>query len=292
MTKTRMAALLTSLSMVVFAWAYWAIELHQSARVITQEDWKASAEIVRFGWQDGDTVVFSPAWALSGAPEFQGLDIQTGETIDWYVAGRHGRVWVVGALDGRSPALPDNWTSQSSTDTGSLTVHIWIPPYRPIKYDFMANLKDAQVTRVYGKKRENCSKWFDGQWHCGSKHPWQYVGPIERDIAGAVRKAIWFHPLDRNNPLEIKYREVPSGNLVVHYGLTQRAVEASSGSPVLFEIRVDGKLVHQRSLLQAQGGWFSVEIPLSGNPTHEVLFVDSTPNHNVRQLCFTADVRE
>jgi len=239
--------------------------------------------------------VFEPPWAQEGAPFFAGLEVITSETVDWYEAGKHRRVFVV-AMPGRTPSVPDGYRPDAEWRPGRITVHRFIPPDPGrLVYDFLARIADARVTRVHPDRREECRTFRQDRWHCGPEHPWQYVGRLDRDIAGAVREVIWAHPLNGNHPIEIRYPGVPlGGTLVLHYGWTQRAVEAGLGAPVTFRVTAGDRVLFERVLGLQETDWFEQRLDTSAfrGRREDVVFSVATPDHQNRQFCFTADLWE
>ena len=288
-TRTRIAV---SLVLVAGALAYAMMTGIQRAQVPDEDSWDDAARVVRTGWQDGDLVVFSPAFAHAGAPRFLGLHVDIAEIADWYEAGKSPRVWVVASAPHRDPAPPDGWQVVTRTETGKITVHLWTPPAdRSLVWDGLKSMRDANVAHGEGAARQECSTWQDNRWHCGAAHPWQNVGRIKRDIAGRERTVIWVHARDNGDPLEIRWPAVPAGRtLTVHAGLTQRAIELVTGTPVVFEVRVGGRIVMSRSIDINEAGWFRDDIDVSGLGALDVAVRIVTQKNQDRQLCFTADV--
>ncbi len=281
-----------SLFLVAGALAYVAMGWVQRAGVADDGSWEQAARVVRQDWKEGDLVVFSPAWAHAGAPRFQGLRVDIAELPDWYEAAKHPRVWVVATAPQREPTPPEGWQVISRTEAGAVTVHLWGPPAdRPLAWDGLASMKDAKVSHGDGTARQECSTWQDDRWHCGPPHPWQNVGLITRDIEGRERTAIWAHARDNNDPLEIRWPNVPAGRtLTIHVGLTQRAIEEVNGTPVAFEVRVGGSLVVQRTIGTNEAGWFRHDVDVSDRGPLDVAVRIVTKSNPFRQLCFTADV--
>ena len=277
--------------LVAAALAYIGMAAVQRANVPDEASWEQAASTVRAGWKEGDLVVFWPAWAHAGAAGFQGLAVDIAELPDWYEASKHPRVWVVASPSGKEPELPGGWHAVSRTEAGRITVHMWTPGELVLAWDGLQSLKDAKVSRGDGEKRQGCSTWQDGKWHCGAQHPWQNVGRISRDIAGRVRDVIWAHARDNSEPLEIRWAGVSAGRtLTVNVGLTQRAIEQVTGSPVEFEVRVGDRVEISRSIDINEAGWFRYDIDVSNlGPVDVTVRIVAKKNQD-RQLCFTADM--
>lgn len=276
--------------------AYLGLAVWFHLRVPEPSDWEQAAQVVMSHYTEGDCVVFHPAWAQEGAPLFDGMDVVTAETIDWYEVGKRKRVWVVASRRLNEARLPAGFEQDGVWNAGSMEVGL----YRNVRheklvYDFLEQIGVAKVTRVYRDRREECSLFRQGRWHCGSEHPWQFVGVHWKDIAGAVRRVIWAHPLNGNNPIEIRYPSVELASiLVLHYGWTQRAVEAGLGEPVTFTVWVGSTKVFEKILRLEDTEWHEERLDLSSlkGRREDVLFVVSTPNYQNRQFCFTADLWE
>ncbi len=288
-TRIRIAA---ALLLVAGAIAYVAMTVAQKAGVPGDEDWAQAAAAVRAGWQEGDLVVFSPAWAHAGAPVLRGLAADVAEQWDWYQASKHRRVWVVASRPHREPEPPEGWQAVSRTEAGRMTVHLWTPPAdRTLAWEGMETLHDASVFRGDGTSRQPCTTWQDGRWSCGAAHPWQNVAPVSRDIAGRQRRVIWAHARDNGDPLEIRWTGVPEGRtLTVHVGLTQRAIEQDTGAPVVFEVRLGDRVAVRRTIDIHESGWFRHDIDIAGKGPQDVTIRVVARRNQDRQLCFTADV--
>lgn len=291
--RLRVAAALFAL---LFSLVYGIWSLYLSYRVPDMADWVKAAEAVRSAYEEGDVVIFEPPWAQEGAPLFQGMRVVTSETVDFYEVGKAKRVFVVTSLGGASSPCPKDYTLLQTWEAGKIRVDLYeVPKGRRVVYDFLKQIKEAKVTRVYGDRREECRLFKNERWFCGSEHPWQFVGRVLRDIGGAVREAIWAHPLNGDNPIEVLYPSVPVGKeLVVHFGWTQRAFEAGLGKPVRFKVKVAEKVVLDYLLEVEDPQWHEVRIDLADveGPRVPVTFIISTPDYQNRQLCFTADMWE
>lgn len=302
-SRASVARAVGAVGVLAFSAAYLVWDLALVARVPDLADWLAAAEVVRADHREGDCVVFDPPWAQEGAPFLAGMDVVTSETVDWYEVGKRRRVWVLAAMGRDAPEVPTGYVPDGSWRPGSVAVHRFVVPDRGhVTYDFLARIRDARVTRLERSaspgrpgpdRREECRNFRDGRWYCGAEHPWQFVGRHERDIAGAVREVIWAHPLDGDRPLEIRYPSVEMARvLVIHFGWTQRAVEAGLGAPVTFRVRVGDRLALERVLGLDEAGWYEQRVDVSDRRgrREDVVFTVSTPNYQNRQFCFTADL--
>ncbi len=292
--RAPLARALGAVGVLVFSAAYLVRDLALVARVPDLADWLAAAEVVRADYREGDRVVFDPPWAQEGAPFLEGMDVVTSETVDWYEVGKRRRVWILTAMGRDDPEVPAGYRPDGAWRPGAVGVHRFVVPDRGrVTYDFLARIRDARVTRVHPGRREECKTFRDGRWHCGAEHPWQFVGRHERDIAGAVREVIWAHPLHGDRPIEIRYPSVEMARtLVLHYGWTQRAVEAGLGAPVTFRVGVGGRPVFERVLRHEDTQWFEQRVDVSDlrGGREDVVFTVSTPDYQNRQFCFTADL--
>lgn len=283
-----------AVGVLVFAVAYLAWDLWLWARVPDLSDWMAASEVVRRDYREGDCVVFDPPWAQEGAPFLHGMDVVTSESVDWYEVGKRRRVWVLSAMGRGDPDVPDGYVADGSWKPKAVSVHRFLVPDRGrVTFDFLANIRQALVVRVHPDHREECRLFREGRWYCGAEHPWQFVGRVDRDIAGAVREVIWAHPLDGHRPIEIRYPAVEMATtLVIRYGWTQRAVEAGLGAPVTFRVHVGDRIAFERVLGLEEVDWFEqrVDVSDSRGQKKDVVFTVSTPSYQNRQFCFTADL--
>jgi hypothetical protein len=294
MTATRRLATAAGLALPVVALAYLAIDLWQVWRVPSQADYAAASEIVREGWAEGDVLAFSPSWAHEGAPAFDGLDVALGETTDWYELGKRPRVWTIGSLGRRDPVPPEGWVRLQRADAGMVTVSLFRPGGRGVlAYDFRERLRDARVTRRHPGKPETCGSFQEDRWNCGAPHGSLYVGRRRVDAGALVRDVIWAHPLDKGIATEIAYPAAPrGGTLVVHWGLTQRAIDSEKpGLPVVFRATVDGEEVLLAVVGADDAGWYEREVEIApGEGAAEVAFTVSSADNRERQFVFTADL--
>ena len=158
------------------------------------------------------------------------------------------------------------------------------------EFSLRENIDKAVVSRLHGRRREICSSLKDGRWYCGRDHQWQFVGLESKEIAGRVRDVIWAHAVNKA-VVEAVWPELPAGKvLTVHFGLTQRAAEASEGSPVRFKAILNGRTVLDETLAPDAWGWFRRDIRLDGASKSEIRFQVSADNDQSRQLCFRGEV--
>ncbi|NOZ02214.1 MAG: hypothetical protein GXP54_10035 [Deltaproteobacteria bacterium] len=280
--------------LVTASLAYLAWDVVLAVRVPGEGAWETAAETVRRGYKEGDCVVFDPPWAQEGAPLFDGLDVITTETVDWYEVGKRARVWIVSSPGGDG-AIPAGFKRIERKDEGGMGVSLYRAPVRgKLLFSFLDGLGKARVSRVYKDRTERCTNFRNDRWYCGGVHAWRFVGRYVRDIAGAEREMIWAHPMENGVRTLVNFPAVPrGGTLVIHFGLTQRAIETGAGAPVTFVVDVDRKQVFRRVLGVREEGWFeqSVKVPGRGSAV-DVTFSVSTPDNKDRQFCFTADMWE
>jgi hypothetical protein len=278
----------------VVALAYLALGVRQTTRTPAPDDWRAAAAEVRSHWQAGDLVVFSPPWAHAGIPAFDGLTVDAAEAWDPYRMSRAERVWVVASPRASDPRPPEGFTAATRTEAGRMTVHLWTPPPspRPI-YNFLEHLDAAKVARVRPDDRQECGLFTKGQWHCGQKHPWMYVGPHDRDIGGRVRRVIYAHAVDPGQALEIAWPDLPkAGRLTLHFGQTQRGIERDAGAPVRLTVHIDDQVVLDRTLPIDDPTWHRADFDLDPTRAAAVRLSIETAANSWRQFCFTADLWE
>jgi len=292
-------AVLAGLLLPLLALACLVVDVVLAARAPGAVDWLRAAQAVRTRWRAGDVVVFAPPWAQEGAPLFAGLDAVTAESVDGYELTKRPRVFVVAPFGDPEDGVPPGFAPVEEVHGGAVPVLLVRPTTTErLVYDFLTRLGDARVTRVHAARggaparREVCRNFRDLRWYCGGVHPWQFVGRRVRDVAGAVREVIWAHPLNHGDPIEIRYPAVRLGTrLVVHYGLTQRAVESGKGAPVTFRVEV-GTQTFERALQPAEAGWFELELDVSARrgEAEDVVFTVATPDFQLREFTFRADL--
>ena len=90
----------------------------------------------------------------------------------------------------------------------------------------------------------------------------------------------------------VRWPSVPAGTLILHYGFSQRAVDADHpGLPVTLVVKVGDQVVVDDILGEDDWDWREVVVPPSDGPgPREVTFTATTLDNGYRHLLFTADV--
>lgn len=290
--KKQTITLMVGIAVAVASAAYFGLTLFQVSRVPDHSDWQKAAEMINSEWADEDLVAFSPQWAQGACPWLQGLEVDTGETPDWYNASLYKRVWLIESMNGKNRRPPEEWNLLKRKDFGKVAVSLWNPPKgQEAVYSFRDRIKDARVTGIRGKgSKKFCTNFKNNRWYCGRIHPWKYVGLESRDIAGRVRDIIWAHAINKSI-VDVTWPNVERGSrLTVHYGLTQRAAEAHEGADTIFRILLNGKVLFEDILETDEHGWFRKDFNFDGTGHAKIGFQVETPDAQSRQVCFTAEV--
>jgi hypothetical protein len=251
---------------------------------------------IRQHWAEGDALAVRPWWADRLREVLGDLPFLQVRNLEAEDLSKHRRLWVV-FLPGREESLQgpfadDRYPVEFTADTGRLLVRRYrLPDPATVLFDFRKKLSEAKVRMLSGGTWKNCSNWILNRWMC-SNRDWNYVGNAIIELGEDPREVIWAHASE-TGPIEITFQEVPGGKtLLIHTGLTPAAARATYGTPVTFRVSVDG----QEVLKQIQGnitGYFPVSVDFSRfqEGPHTVTFEVKSPNYDMRQFCFDAEVR-
>lgn len=125
-----------------------------------------------------------------------------------------------------------------------------------------------------------------------SRQEWHFVGvTVIEDENYRPRRCIWAHPGERETTI-VRFQGVELGNSIVgHGGISWFTERESKGTPIDFEVLVDGnKLGDYR---HADGeGWSRFEFTTEkyAGSTHDVEFHVQSKRSRLREFCFAASV--
>ena len=286
-------ALLFALSLPAASAAALATHAWNAARVPSRASWRAAAADVRADWRGGDVVAFLPGWAQEGRGDFTGLNVIASERWDADSVASHKRVHLVASFGARVPA----WLRAESTEEGDakqfggLTVTRWARTEASMRWDFVSNVGQAEVTLVHaGAPAEPCAKQ-GARFDCsqGGRFGWRWVGEHQLIAGGRARRCLWAHPTT-GATLRVRYPSVRVGRtLAISHALSD--VVARSGSPVSLDVFLGDARVG--ALTQnTVAGWSRAQLDTSAaaGQTAPVTFEVRTPSDGARHFCFAAEV--
>ncbi len=257
-------------------------------RVPVAADWQAVANQVRAGFQAGDLIVASPAWADPVMRMHLGdlLPIPVAARMD---DARFGRIWEVSqhgahAMEtaGRKIVFEQRF--------GALTLRRAERPAAEITFDFLERWQEAQVTRWDPILRSSsvCS-WQVDRFTCPISGNSVQRALVEVD--NRIRRAILAPPAT-GAVMAVDFPSVTLGReLVVAVGLHDTWARKSSGN-VHFEIWLGGQPVAS-TIADNRSGWRSLRIDTSGRDGQvaSVRFQISSTLPVLRHLAFAAEAR-
>jgi hypothetical protein len=240
-----------------------ALGLYGPRSVAGDADWEAAAKHVREGLQEGDLIVFAPAWVDQVGRQHLGdkMPISMVARAD---AAPYARIWELSIRGGRAEETKA-LAAKEEARFGRVTVRRYEQPAAKILYDFTAHVADGHAspgTRVDQRVME-----IDYQPRRG------LLTPI---VAGQTN--------------EIVYEDVPGGGTLVGYvGLHDYYARKSADGVVLFRAQVDDTSAVTLPV-RNQDGWKRFEMPLPEGK-HKVRFSLSAEQPAWRLPGFHAEVR-
>lgn len=284
-------------------------QLWQAGAAPDGADLQCAADVIRKGWSEGDVVRFDPVWAHEGWPAINDLTVQELPADDADRVWAHRRLWVLASLFARGRTdWPEGWSVQARTDCGDAEiVRLSLPDRGAPLYDFEQGLPEAQMSMVQdgpGERlrypagpwinqdppRLRCRIYENLRHSCVPGHSWNWVGPIRRDVDDVVRSALWAHPPVGGHKLDIVYPKVPLGrSMEVEGGFTLAAARSPAGTPVHFEVYVDGRRLLERTVGVDEKGWMRWRLDtadVSGTTAQVRFRVYAEDNNRMRQWLF------
>ena len=270
------------------------------ARVPSDESWEAASAFVRARYQPSDRIVAAPSWAdpivrsqlgdllslrMAAPPDSVGID----------------RIWEIGLRGARS----GNDSAALSEDFDGVRVRMWPTPSDALVYDFVDEIKSAQVELVQGKRTKTCSlreasPSRGGLEHgpmapgerfvCGSRRPWLWVGAtVLSDLELQARRCIWQHPAGPE-PVRVTFPDATLGDrLLVHGGIDYQSERKRVHAPVTLRVWINGGLAGE--LIHEDGdGWSGLEIDTSELDLERasVRFETTAADATARLFCWSA----
>ncbi|MFH1788742.1 MAG: hypothetical protein ABH834_05135 [Candidatus Altiarchaeota archaeon] len=155
-------------------------------------------------------------------------------------------------------------------------------------YDFKSNLIDAQVYTEDAQGMHECT-WDVNRrlWSC-SDRDWNTVARSQEYVNGKPVPCIWAHAI-QDRTINVKYSQIPAGDLIVQAAFVDSAMGCSDDSPVQLDVYVNGNIMDSLTTTKTQNT-ADASILLSED-AESVKFMISTSNEACKHYCFNAEVR-
>lgn len=296
------------LALLGFAIAEVAAHVVTRARVADPADWRRAAELVRSEWRAGDLVTAAPSWSDPLARQV------LGDRIDLAMAGRsdtaaYARLWALVIRDARPPEAPRR-APDLERRFGRVAVKRWTLDPPTVSYDFVARLRDAEVSwsRPDGERPCPWSRFppprggglgfgvLDpvARFACDARRgsPW-VAAVVMEDLDLAARHCVRQAPAGGDTPVRVRYRDVPLGERIVfHGGLYYEDERMREGAPVIARVRLGGEVAATMTHMDGDG-WKSMVIDTRRRAGSQaevaVEVISSRPTR--RGFCWAATVR-
>lgn len=259
-----------------------------------------AAAHVRAGHRADDLVLVVPAYA--GRPmEHLGdlMPVAVKAPLEEDFAA-HPRVWVFGLFD-EGAALTEALVArgfvlaESFPTPDGITVDLLENPFaEEVRFDFLANLKRAEVFHEKNGEKTPCAEWGAGRggagrWQCPYDKEWFYVAPEYHFMGDTLRACLWAHPPGEGR-LVVRYPDVPlTGRLAGRAGHTLNG-SVNARAPIDLDVAIDDS-PPQRFVFELKDYWDPFFVRTATTGTATVTFAISTTDAGVNHFCFTADMR-
>lgn len=293
----------------------------QRSSVPAPDDWRAAAEAVGAGLQDGDGVTWAPYWAgegrqfLHGLPGFHLPDVEAADLA------RYERVWLMGAFGRDADDLPEGHRRVERQDFGEVTLDLVEVGGERVMGDLYAALETARVTRE-SRRSEACDFWDGRGWHCTLKKSpdatrrclarpidrrlrdrrrdphcgldaWLNVSRDVRVIGDFPRRCVWFHP-QQGKTLRLVWPDAPAGgSLVIDHGFSDQVITDHTRkeirtTPATLVVR-RGEATLGEHVVTPEKGWRRWRLPAGeGGP---IVIEATTESTTDAHLCIDVTVR-
>jgi hypothetical protein len=223
------------------------------------------------------------------------------------------RLWAL-SIRGHDPEEAPEAEPAVTRRFGRVLVRRWDLGPSPVLYDFVGNVRGAEVAMVQGGREVPCAwrrmgaqggalgagaMWPAERFQCDPSRGWLFVAPtVTEDLDLRPRHCIWQHPPGLE-PVRATFRDVPLGErLVFHGGLYYEHERKLEGGPIHAVVRVDGEEVG-RMVHRDGDGWKRMEVAtrsvedVRARPDRlgEVTVEVSAPDPRFRTFCWSATTR-
>lgn len=296
------------LALLVFALVEVGTHAATRARVPKPEDWRRAAEFVRQGIVPPELVTVAPAWA---DPLLRRV---LGDQIDLAMAGRsdtagYRGLWALVLRDAEvleAPARPPELERRF----GRITVKRWSLGKPSVRYDLVEHVHEAEVHWQRRDGARECAwrrfpparraglgvgvLYPTERFACDAGESWLWVAPVVlEDLELRPRRCVWQHPAGGDDPIVVRYRDVPLGDRLVFYGgLYYEHERMREGGRVRARIRIDDRVAG--TFTHDDGdGWKKLVVPTGASgDVHGDLAIEVTAERpDRRSFCWAATTR-
>lgn len=208
------------------------------------EDYAAAAAVVE-GWgfdTRTDAVAVLPPWSLRAHQALKGFEPISGDALHERPLERYVRLFVVVEPDpGRILGLLEERLGAPAARErrGRVEVLRFDLGERRVVYDFAAELASAEVVVTDdGAEVMRCDRPTRRGFACSGGKAWQRVTREHLLVSENSQLAVWAHPPPDGQVLELHWRDVPLGDVLVFSAGHTRAGADDARAPVEVEVVV------------------------------------------------------
>ncbi|MCA9580434.1 MAG: hypothetical protein KC416_01490 [Myxococcales bacterium] len=298
---------------VPLAVALWELVAHVTIQqgVVTEEDWRRAAEVVKADVRPKDLIISAPEWTDPM------LRLVLGDHISVAAAGRSDlapfeRVWAL-SIRGVDPEGAPPGEPAMDRQVGKIRVRRWDLGPSPVVYDFVEHALSAKVSlsvegafkpcplekmpKATGSGLGKGPAKPEHRFVCDRKRRWlDVVVTTIQDLDLEPRHCIWQRPPGQA-PLRMVFDEVDSGDrLVVHSGLYYRHERHRTGADVRLRIssvdETGAETLIGSSVHRDGDGFVTQQYRLSNTAEPLRLAFDVSADHpKQRGFCWSGNVR-
>ena len=278
------------------------------AHVPAQAEWRDAAAFVRGEFHPGDLATVAPTWADPW------LRHALGDRVDLAMAGRsdtaaYARLWALTIRDAGVAGAPAR-APELTVRFGRVTVKRWTLARPTVAYDFVERVRDAHVDWLRHDGARPCP-WRQFPWPERGGLGFGVLDPVERFACDGGRGALWVapvvmedldlaprrcvrqHPSGGDEPIRVRYPDVPLGDRIVFYGgLYYEDERMRQGGPVHARIVLGDQALGAMTHIDGDG-WKKLVVSTPGRrgTRGEVAIEVSAPDPVRRGFCWAASVR-
>ena len=257
------------------------------SRAPTDKDWAAAAAKVRAGFQPGDLIVASPAWADPLMRQ------QLGDLVPMPVAGRmdavrYGRIWEISQRGARAADTAGATVAETSR-FGALTLRRWQKRAAQVTFDFLTEWHRAEVSVINPDGAEVPCGAAENRFQCLGG---MVLKPELLEMDFTLRNGLGVEPTARST-LAVEYPEVSLGSeLSVASGLHSVWLRKLGDGKVNLRVLVDGRELGA-VVASSSSGWGLKTFDTSAlaGRTGKVRFEITVDKSNGRHFGFAAEAR-
>lgn len=285
------------------------------SRVAPEQDFRDAAAFVRTQHRAGDAITIAPRWADPW------LRWALGDRITLADAGRsdlarYRRLWTL-TLRGVDADEAPQAEPELDQMFGRVRVRRYALPKPSVRYDFVAHVRDAQVSRVVNGESQPCpwetmppsrggglgvgALFPTKRFSCDARRPWLFVAPLVlEDLNLKPHHCLWQHPQGRE-PIVSRFPDVELSDVLrleggLYYEHERDRIRGPVHVKVRFETGADEHLTTRDvgRMIHVDGdGWKRLEIDTRAQKGQRVaVSVEvSADNPHFRSFCWNATTR-